>query len=451
MDNDLEASYQQALDYIYSYVDFSLTHQQNLSPENFDLGRMEALVEALGHPQHEYPVLHVAGSKGKGSVCSFCDAVLREQGYKVGLYTSPHLKDFEERIQINGESMPRADLVTFTEELKPYVEAIPRLTTFEISTALAFWYFAHQQIDVAVIEVGLGGRLDATNVVDPFVSVITTLYLEHTSILGDTIEQIAAEKAGIIKPGAPVVLAPQGDSARHVVEEIAARRGAALTRLGQEYRYRREGASLEGQTFTVWSSMDGFPSDGTTLRIPLLGPHQVDNAATAYLALQAARQEGLTISDQAIQRGFARTQWPARFEVLSRGPKPVVVDSAHNPGAAHKLQQTLDEFFPHRRIWLVFGVSEDKDVNGILEAIGERIDKIYCAASDHPRAMEARGLAAKARFLGKPVEVIPNVGNALEAALAEAPDETLILVTGSIFVAATGRIAWFERLKLVHG
>lgn len=445
MNKDLETRYQQALDYIYSFVDFSLTHQQNLSPENFDLSRMVALVESLGNPQDAYPVLHVAGSKGKGSVCSFCDAVLQEQGYKVGLYTSPHLKDFEERIQINGESIPRADLVAFTEAIKPHVAAIPRLTTFEISTALAFWYFAEQEIDVGVIEVGLGGRLDATNVVTPLVSVITSLYLEHTYVLGDTIEEIAAEKAGIIKPGLPVVLAPQLDSARQVVEDVADQRGSDLTRLGHDYEYRRVGASLEGQTFSVWSADN--EADAETLRIPLLGPHQVVNAATAYLGLKVARQEGLAISDGAIRRGFARAQWPARFEVLSRGPKPVVVDSAHNPGAAVKLQETLDEFFPDQRIWLVFGVSEDKDIDGIFSALAERVEKIYCAKAPHPRAMDAEALAAKARSLGKPVEAIPDVGDALEAALAEAPQGDLILVTGSIFVAASGRIAWFERIE----
>ena len=445
MSDDLETRYQQALDYIYSFVDFSLTHQQNLSPENFDLSRMVALVESLGNPQDAYPVLHVAGSKGKGSVCSFCDAVLREQGYKVGLYTSPHLKDFEERIQIDGESMPRGDLVAFTEAIKPYVEAIPRLTTFEISTALAFWYFAEQQIDVGVIEVGLGGRLDATNVVTPRLSVITPLYLEHTYVLGDTIEEIAAEKAGIIKPGVPVVLSPQPDSAREVVEEIAEDRESALTQLGKDYDYRRVGATLEGQTFSIWRA--GEESEAETLRIPLLGPHQVDNAATAYVALQVARQEGLKISDEAIRRGFAHTQWPARFEVLSRGPKPVVVDSAHNPDAAVKLQETLDEFFPDQHIWLIFGVSEDKDIDGILSALAGRVEKIYCAKAPHPRAMEADALAAKARSLGKPVDAIPNVGDALETALAEAPQGDLVLVTGSIFVAASGRIAWFERLE----
>jgi dihydrofolate synthase/folylpolyglutamate synthase len=214
---DMETRYQEALDYLYSFVDFSLTHQDGLSLEDFNLVSMRALVTELGNPQQAYPSIHVAGTEGKGSVCSFCAAALQAQGYKVGLYTSPHLKDFEERIKINGEPISRADLVELIDEARPYIESIPNLTTSHIATALAFWYFARQNVDVAVIEVGLGGRLDSTNVILPRVAVITSLYLEHTAILGDTLPQIAAEKAGIIKPGVPVVVSPQREDARQEV------------------------------------------------------------------------------------------------------------------------------------------------------------------------------------------------------------------------------------------
>jgi len=441
--SDLQTRYQSALDYLYSYIDYSLTHQQNLSPENFDLSRMFTLMEALDQPHQAYPSIHVAGSKGKGSVSAFCAQALISHGYKVGLYTSPHLKDFEERIQVNGQSISRADLVELVEDIKPIVATFPFLTTFEISTALAFWHFARQEVDIAVIEVGLGGRLDATNVVTPLVSAITALYLEHTYVLGDTIEEIAVEKAGIIKPGIPVVLAPQVDSAREVVTQIAAERGSVLTALGMDYEFESGPATLDGQQF--WVGVAGERQNSYTIK--LLGPHQVENAALAFVVLDVLRQQGIELSTQAISQGFANTDWPGRFEVLQRQP-PVIVDSAHTPGAITRLQETLDEFFPDCELHLILGMSEDKDIQGMLSALESPIKKIYCTQAPHPRAMEPAALAEAARFLNRPVAAIDVPGEALEAAMIAAQNGDLILVTGSIFIAASGRIAWFERSNL---
>lgn len=444
----LQSRYQQALDYIYSFVDFSRTHQQNLAPENFDLGRMRALLARLGDPQAAYPSLHIAGSKGKGSVSAFCAAALQAGGYAVGLYTSPHLKDYEERIQVNGEAIPREALVELVEAIRPHVAAIPRLTTFEITTALAFWYFARRGVDVAVIEVGLGGRLDATNVIAPAVTVITTLLLEHTAILGDTLPQIAAEKGGIIKPGVPLVVAPQPDSALEVLKALAAERGAPLYRLGVDYEFRPLTASLDGQSFQVWPRDSVAASQ--TLTIPLLGAHQVENAALAYAALDLVdRHAGLRLSPQAVRWGFAHTAWPARFEVLRRQP-PLVVDAAHTPGAVRRLQETLDAFFPHQPIWLVLGVSEDKDVAGMLAAFPPRLERVYCTRAAHPRAMVAEELAAQARRAGFAADALAPVSAALFAALADAPADALVLVTGSVFVAASARIAWLEQERITE-
>ncbi|MBM3146046.1 MAG: bifunctional folylpolyglutamate synthase/dihydrofolate synthase [Chloroflexi bacterium] len=440
MSQNLQTRYQDALDYLYQFVDFSLSHKDDLSLEDFTLESMRSLVDALGNPDRTYPTIHVAGTKGKGSVCALLATSLQEQGYKVGMYTSPHLKNFEERIQVDGKPISPAELVALVDEIKPYVEAIPDLTTFHITTALAFWYFARQNVDIAVIEVGLGGRLDSTNVITPIVSVITSLYLEHTHILGDTIEQIAAEKGGIIKPGVPVVVAPQVDSAREVIARIAAQKGSRLIQLGVDYHYRRNAASLDGQNFSVCNN-GNFREE---LHIGLLGPHQVDNAAVAYVALQTVREMGIEMSEAAIAAGFSRTKWPGRFEVLRREP-PVVVDSAHTPGAMTKLQETLDELFPGRPVWMVFGVSDDKDVEGMLLELKPSIRKVYCSRSTHPRALAPEVLVENARVLDVPVEAIGNVGDALETAMREAGEEAVVLVTGSIFVAATGRIAWFER------
>lgn len=443
MTDALQTQYQAALDYLYSYIDFSLTHQQNLSPENFDLARMVQLMQTLGDPHRAYPIIHVAGSKGKGSVSILCAEALRAQGYKVGLYTSPHLKDFEERIQVDSKSISRAGLVELVEDIKPFVDTVPFLTTFEISTALAFWHFARQDVDVAVIEVGMGGRLDATNIVTPLVSVITALYLEHTYVLGNTLAEIAAEKSGIIKPGVPVVLAPQEDSALEVVTQIAANRGSSLTRLGLDYLFETDQVSFAGQQFSVWQPGENRRKE---LFIKLLGPHQVENAAVAYVTLQIACEQGLEIDDGAIEKSFAQTVWPGRFEILNQDP-PVVVDSAHTPGAFIKLGETLDEFYPNCKLAVVLGVSEDKDIDGMLKELGARVEKIYCAQAPHPRAMEPEALAEEARLLGTPVEAYDSPGAALECALEEATQETVVLVTGSIFMAASGRIAWFEREK----
>jgi dihydrofolate synthase/folylpolyglutamate synthase len=432
--------YQQALDYIYSFVDFSRTHQENLSPENFDLARMTQFMDLLGSPQDDFPSLHIAGSKGKGSVSAFCASALEEAGYKVGLYTSPHLKDFEERIQINQEPMNRDLLVSYIEEIKPLVSKVHGLTTFEIMTGLGFLQFSRQGVDIAVIEVGLGGRLDATNLVTPLVSVITSLYLDHTSILGDTLDQIAFEKGGIIKPGIPVVSAPQDESAIAVIRDIARKNSARLIEVGSEYTFQPLSRSLEGQVFRIQRGEDQSPVE---LSIPLLGDYQVVNAATAYAALDLLGERGIPVSPDQITRGFKEVCWPARFEVLQAKP-PVIVDSAHNPASIGKLRETIDDFFPDLELILVFGISEDKQLDGMLKQILPRTKHLITTQADHPRAMDPEELARRADGYGCNIEVIPVVGEALNRGLSLAGENDLLVVAGSIFVAASARIAWLE-------
>ncbi|MEJ2412773.1 MAG: bifunctional folylpolyglutamate synthase/dihydrofolate synthase [Anaerolineales bacterium] len=436
MNLSLDQKYQDALDYIYSFVDFSLTHQENLSPENFDLSRMVQFLEELGNPQDEFPSIHVAGSKGKGSVSAMCASVLQQAGYQVGLYTSPHLKDFEERIQVNRVSMDRSILVEYVAEIKPAVTRIPGLTTFEIMTALGFLYFARQQVDIAVVEVGLGGRLDATNVIIPLVSVITSLYLDHVSILGDTLDKIAREKGGIIKTGIPVVCAPQKQIALDVIREISESRNAPLIEIGRDYRFEISSRSLEGQEFLIEEA-----DRQINLSIPLVGDFQVINAVTAYAALDSLPEKDFSLQEEAIRQGFQDTAWPARFEVLRRDP-PLVIDSAHNPASIGKLRETVDEFFPGRPMILVFGISEDKQLDGMLAEILPRTSYLITTQADHPRAMDAFDLAQRAGSYDCQVEAIPEVREALEKALELAADGELVLVAGSIFVAASARIAW---------
>lgn len=451
-----EIAYQKALDYLYSFVDYSLTRGFRFSPEKFDLSRMKDLLDMLGNPQNKFPILHVAGTKGKGSVSSLCASALRAQGYQVGLYTSPHLQDYAERIQINGADIPHAEMAALVEEIKPYVAKIEQLTTFEITTALGFLYFARQKVDVAVVEVGLGGRLDATNVITPLVSVITSLSYDHMAVLGNTLGQIATEKGGIIKPGKPVVSSPQKEEALEVIEKIAAERGSELTLVGRDIFYAPWSHSLDGQTMLVWQpeeqpQVDALIETGMAaenweperLTLPLLGYHQVVNAATAYAALLAARKQGLKIDDAAIRKGFSEVSWQCRFEILSRDPL-VILDSAHNRDSAMKLRLALDDYLPDQSVILVFGASEDKDISGMFDELMPRVKQVIATQSVHPRAMDANKLVALAHQHGvRAMAVIP-LESALSKALEMAGGDTAVVVTGSLFVAAAARYAWFH-------
>ena len=311
---DTGTAYNLALDYLYSYVDYSLKKASELAKADFNLDRMRELMALLGDPQEKYPILHVAGTKGKGSTSALMASALHAAGYKTGLYTSPHLEDYVERIQVDGVPVSHEGLVGLVEQVKAAVAKIPMLTTFEITTAIGFLYFAQQAVDAAVIEVGLGGRLDATNIITPQVSVITSLSYDHTAVLGNTLAQIAGEKAGIIKTGVPVVSSPQKDEALQVLERIASERQAPFTLVGRDVTFEPLSHSLDGQSLRI--SEQG--QDPVVLDIPLLGTYQVENAATAYAALKTSN---LKIPDSAIQRGFSDVKWPARFQIVPDATK----------------------------------------------------------------------------------------------------------------------------------
>jgi dihydrofolate synthase/folylpolyglutamate synthase len=446
-------SYQQALDYLYSFIDYSLQRTYQYSPHTLDLGRMHAVLSHLGDPHKTYAVIHVAGTKGKGSVSAMMESILRAAGFRTGFYISPHLIDFCERIRLNGKPIDHERLASLVGSLRGAVGMVPELTTFEITTAAAFRYFQEEKVDVTVAEVGLGGRLDATNVVDPLLSVITSLSYDHTHLLGNTLAEIAREKAGIIKPGVPVVSSPQEGEAMKVLFEVSRDRNAPLVLIGRDWHFATDRHDLNGQSFYLWKAEDQAMVDATLTRsgglhsialryeIPLLGYHQVVNAATAVAALQIMRDLGWKIPQEAVRSGLQSVCWEGRFQLLNRAPA-VVVDSAHNVDSARKLRIALDDYFPTRRVVLLFGASDDKDIAGMLDALLPRVSRLVATRSTHPRAAAPERIAALARERGCPAEVSGDPAPALEQALSLVGPEDVLLAAGSLFVAGAVLEEW---------
>lgn len=432
-----DVDYQSALDYIYGFVDYSRVRLGRDALGKFDLGRMRALAAAMGNPHMCYPAIHVAGSKGKGSVVALCASVLQAAGLSTGMYISPHLVEFAERISIDGKQISPQALIALVKALKPYVEVIPGLTTFEIITAIAFWHFSRQKVDAAVFEVGLGGRLDATNIITPKVSVITSISYDHTAVLGDSLAEIAAEKAGIVKPGVPLVLAPQKEEVAQAIMQVAAEQQASLLRVGDDVVYEVGERSLDGQIIRVANK----GRDWQEFFIKLLGHHQVENAATAFAALSVWREQGLPINDQAIRDGFASAYWPGRFELLQSVP-PLLIDCAHNRDSAFHLMQTVNDYFADRPVVLIFGSSEDKDISGMFDELLPRTWHLILTRSLHPRAASPGRLAELARSYGVAMTVTNLVEDALSAAVQMAEEDMLILATGSLFVASAVSEVW---------
>jgi len=440
-------NYQQALDYIYSYIDYETAPKLRYNPANYDLRRMEELLARLGNPHLNARSIHIAGTNGKGSTAAMVAAALTASGYTTGLYTSPHLNTLNERIRVNGELISDDELIALVERLKPEIELVDqkatygRLTTFELLTALAFAYFELKGVDFQVLEVGMGGRLDATNVITPEVCIITSISFDHMDVLGNSLAEIAAEKAGIIKPGSIVVASPQLDEADRVIEDTCLNRGAELVRVGRDVTWRRLNFDFNRQLFQVKGRLGSYK-----LSIPLLGHYQLDNAATAVAALEVLAGRGFSISRDGIINGLNQVSWPGRLQILSRHPL-IVADGAHNPDSARKLRHSLEQCFNFNRAILVIGVSLDKDIAGIVPELFPLFDKVIVTRSRHPRAMTPALL--KAEFVRHEVEtqVVEDVATALSQALALAGDRDLICVAGSLFVVGEA-IEQANRLSL---
>jgi len=437
--------YQEALDFIFTYVDYEKQARFTYDAATLNLDRVYRLLALLGNPQNHFKSIHIAGTKGKGSTAAMTEAILRAAGLRTGLYTSPHLHTFRERIRVGGELLSQQALIDLVNRCQPAIEAVEVITTFEIITVLCFMFFALEKIEWAVIETGLGGRLDATNVITPEITAITTLSLDHTYLLGDTIAQLASEKAGIVKPGVPIVCAPQPPEAFTVIEQVCREREAPLIKVGRDWMWQRTAAGQDGQTFDVSEVIDGEPTTSahTGLRIPLLGRFQLLNATMAVSLIETLKRNGLQIDSAAIRQGLASTRWPGRLELLLKSPM-VLVDCAHNPDSVTKLATAVRDWYPHRKLSLIYGASEDKDVGGMLDALAPIAHHIICATSRHPRAADARSLARQvvSRLApGQTLGVSSSVGEALQHAIRGASAKDLVLATGSIFLVGEVREA----------
>lgn len=428
--------YRQAEDYILSFTDYEKIPGIAYTSANYDLRRMEKLLQPLGNPHLETKTVHIAGTKGKGSTAAMISQALIAAGYKTGLFTSPHLHTLRERIKINDTMISEADFAALVTKLKPIVEKVNKeaaygeLTTFEILTAVVFAYFNNSQVDFQVLEVGLGGRLDATNVVKADVCVITSLNLDHTEILGDTVAKIAAEKAGIIKPSCIVVSSSQVSEAAKVIRQVCQQQGARLIQVGEDITWQKTGGDLHLQALTVKGKTGNYH-----LAIPLLGDHQLENAATALAALEALVCLGAKISAQDIVQGFGQVSWPGRLQILSHEPM-IVVDGAHNVYSMRKLVESIKNYFRCNRCFVIFGTSCDKDILGMARELKSLADTVIVTSSSHPRAASISVLVDEFAKLGVEVKITENVSGALSKALAVAQKTDLILVTGSLFVVA---------------
>ena len=394
------------------------------------LERVSELLRRLGEPQKKLKFVHVAGTNGKGSCAAMLASVLRAAGYRTGLFTSPYLWRFNERMQLNGEPIGDDTLADVTARLKPQAEAMAdHPTEFEMMTAAALLWYAEAGCDVVVLEVGLGGRFDATNVIEaPEVSVIMNIGLDHTEILGDTPEKIALEKAGIVKPGCPCVLYQQTAGVENVVRQVCAERGAPL-RIADFSAIRPEFDSLEGQVFTYKNE---------PYAIPLLGAHQLKNAAVAIEAAGVLREKGWRIEQDALEHGLYAVSWPARFELLREEP-PFVVDGGHNVQCAETVADNLLRYFPDQRRVLLLGVLRDKDVAGMLSVLAPAADAFVCVTPDSPRALPAEELAELLRPYGKPVTACGGIPEGVSEALAQAGDDAMVCAVGSLYMAGEVR------------
>jgi len=427
-------NYQEALEFLESPARFS---------PKLGLDRIRAFLKELGSPQDNFPSVLIAGTSGKSSSCKMIESVLSASGYKVGLFTKPHLQSYRERVAIGDEPISPQDLTSLVERMAPAAEKVGRSplgfpTYFEMGVALAFQYFALKRVDIAVVEVGMGGRLDATNILMPILCGITEIGLDHEKHLGNTISQIAFEKAGIIKPGVPLVLSPQKPEALSVIEAKAQEQGAPILRSNGRGKGPFE-FNLKGQRF----SLQGRNGPLEEVFIPLLGEHQIRNAAFALTALEALRDLGFNWKEEDLRRAFRELKWPGRLEVLSQSPL-LAIDGAHNPDKGQALAQAVKKYFSFKRLIMVLGFSRDKNYLGFLEKFQPLNPTIVATAYRSGRALEPEEIKRACLEMNLKCETRPSVKEAVERARELAEEGDLILVSGSIYIAGEARDLYYS-------
>lgn len=422
--------YHQTLDWLFGLESMGI---------KLGLANITELLHRLGDPQDSFRSVHVAGTNGKGSVSAMLASILLAQGCRTGLYTSPHVVDFRERIKVDGVDIPQQRLCELAEEVRGHVEDMRLVsaeghpTFFEVTTAIAFLYFAELGVEEAVVEVGMGGRLDATNVIRPDCTVITRIALEHTRYLGDTLGRIAAEKAGIIKPGVPVVTTEAQGEAFDTISQAAAARGAPLVVVRPGEDYLLTGSGLEGIRVKL-------PGIDRQARIPLLGGYQASNAGMAYAVVKQLRGQGLEVSEHAVLGGLRTVEWPGRLEVVGRDPF-VIMDATHTPQGAEVVAKDLASLVKGSII-LVLGVLDDKDLDGIVRPFASISDKAIATAPGTSRAIPAPRIQEALCRVMEDVKVCPSVVGALRMALQEVRPKDTILVTGSIYTIGEAKAWW---------
>ncbi|MBU4510031.1 bifunctional folylpolyglutamate synthase/dihydrofolate synthase [bacterium] len=435
-------TYTEALDYIYDLTKYGI---------KLGLKNINYLLSLLGEPHKKLKVIHVAGTNGKGSTSFLVSSILQSDGYKVGLYTSPHLVDFTERIKINNKPIDREKVSELLERIKPSIDKVANTpsyghpTFFEVITSMAFLYFFEEQVDFLVLEVGLGGRLDATNVCDPLISVITHIDYDHMDKLGNSLKEIAREKGGIIKPEGIVISSNQYEEAYNEIKKIAEEKNSLIYSVGREIIYKIEKSDIKGVIF----DLKGIYHEYKNLHTPLLGRHQADNAAAAITTVEALKIKGINISEKAIRDGLEKVKWTGRLEIIQNNPT-LVLDGAHNPSGVKVVRDALKEIFSYHRLILVLAIFADKDYKKMIEILAPNADLIIATKAKNPRATPPQIIAKEAAQYIEQYKIIvtENIPQAINCALSNSKKDDLICITGSLYTVgeakryfnSTGRI-----------
>lgn len=431
-----EMNYKQAENFILTFTNYEESAAVAYNTSNYDLRRMQLLIHMLGNFQQSKNTIHIAGTKGKGSTAAMVANILQGAKYRTGLFTSPHLYTWRERIKFNGRLISKLDFARLATLLEPVVREINtqaqfgKLTTFEVLTAMALVYFNAKQADFQVIETGMGGRLDATNIVNPRICIITSISLDHTQILGETLEEIAVEKVGIIKPGCTVISAPQSPEVTTIIEQKCKGLGLSLIQAGKDITWQRIGGDLSGQHFKLTSRTGEYD-----LFIPLLGDYQLENAALAVAAIEKLCQDGISIKYKDAVAGLRTVYWPARFQILQRSPL-IIIDGAHNPYSLKRVIESINKYFSFNRAFVIFGSSNDKDIAGMAKELSNFASEIVLTISGHPRAAKISELVQRFNQAGVEASSATDLRSAIADFISLAEKNDLILVTGSLFLAA---------------